>query len=324
MDYYEIPKISNSALSCIDPEMGGHPEKYANFLLTGKTKDETTDSQSLGDIIHRFLLENEVFDVIDIKLSETLIKITTEYYSELLLSGKNTYTIEDDKELLLYVIRQNHYQDNWKDETVLASVIKSCGDYYKKLVEMTGKTIIPYETKATLTAIETSCMLRPIPEMFNPEQTDEIEVLSEYAIEFEIENPNELFPFGCKAKLDRVVLDHTNKTYTLFDLKSTSGLLEYFQSSFIKYKYYRQIAFYLTALAEKFPGYSCAGAYILTVETKGYNRARLFLVADSYISKGQEEIEELLKRINYHSTTNNWVYPMEEEINNGIYLLNCD
>lgn len=81
MNYYDVPRISNSGLSCIDPETGGHPEKYLDFI-NGRYRIAST-SLSLGDIIHRHLLLGETFVSLDKKPGDVVISILNEYYSRL-------------------------------------------------------------------------------------------------------------------------------------------------------------------------------------------------------------------------------------------------
>lgn len=54
----------------------------------------------------------------------------------------------------------------------------------------------------------------------------------------------------CKCLLDGIYIDEDNKEVHPFDLKSTGSIVTEFDESFWKYGYYRQCAFYMTALYE--------------------------------------------------------------------------
>jgi len=323
MNYFDIPRISNSALSCIDPETGGHPEKYRDF--TDGVYKQTSSSLSLGDIIHRYLLLNESFVSIDKKPGEVVSRILDEYYASLKEKGLRIFNIDSDKETLLKIIRFYGYYNNRKDDTVLEGVVKEGEEYFNFLLKNSGKTVIPSDWKEILEKLSLSILRGSIQEILNPADKKGLEILSEYEILFEItaesfQNTPEVFE--CKAKIDRLIIDHNRKTYRIIDLKSTSGLLETFADSVKRYKYHRQLAFYREAVKKRLQGkYREDGLYILTLETTGYCRARLFLLDNNMLSAGKEDYQNLLKRISYHTATLNWVYPMEEEENCGVYLL---
>jgi len=324
MNYYEIPRISNSGLSCIDPETGGHPEKYRDFV-DGFYKQESP-SMSLGDIIHRHLLLNESFVAMDKRPGDVIVKILDDYYSGLKNKYPLPFNIESEREMLLKIIRFYGYYKNRKDETVLEGVIKEGDDYFKFLLQNNGKTAIPSEWQAILEKLSFSMLRGHVQEIFNPVDKDGLEILSEYEILFDIVSDSFLdVPelFECKAKIDRLIVDHKSKTYRIIDLKSTSGLLEMFADSVKRYKYHRQLAFYREAVRQKLPvNYSEEGVYILALETTGYCRARLFLLDSDTLNAGRKDYQNLLKRISYHTATFNWIYPLEEEENQGVYHLN--
>jgi len=324
MNYYDVLRISNSGLSCIDPETGGHPEKYRDFI-DGIYKQESP-ALKLGDIIHRYLLMNETFSALDKKPGEMISGILDEYYASLKEKGLWPFNINSDKGTLLKIIRFYGYYNNRKDDTVLEGVIKEGEEYFNFLLKNNGKTVIPAEWKEILDKLSLSILRGPIQEILNPADKAGLEILSEYEIMFEITAEsflNEPEVFECKAKIDRLIIDHIRKTYRIIDLKSTSGLLETFADSVKRYKYHRQLAFYREAVRKKLPGnYKEDGIYILTLETTGYCRTRLFLLDKETLAIGKEDYLNLLKRISYHTTTLNWVYPMEEEENQGVYLLN--
>jgi len=324
LNYFEIPRISNSGLSCIDPETGGHPEKYRDFM-DGLYKKESP-SMSLGDIIHRHLLLNETFVTLDKKPGEVLAKILDDYYAGLKEKSPLLFTIQSEREMLLKLIRYYGYYNNRKDETVLENVIKEGEEYFNFLIQNNGKTAIPSEWQAILEKITLSMLRGSIQEIFNPVDKTGLEILSEYEILFDIHANSYLDKtevFECKAKIDRLIVDHKSKSYRIIDLKSSSGLLETFTESVKRYKYHRQLAFYREAVRQRLPGnYTEEGVYILTVETTSYCRARLFQLDQSILKSGKEDYQNLLKRISYHTAVFNWIYPMEEEENQGIYLLN--
>lgn len=328
MSYFEVKRVNNSSLNYIDPELGGHPEKYLDYL-NGFIKEES-QSLDLGDIIHRALLLGETFVVAEKYPTEAIKSIIDEFYAICTkapetdgFSGNVLQPSFDDDSLLLSVIRSQGYQNSYKDETVIKKVREAGNDYLTFLIRNTGKTIISAETSMILEKIKLS-MNRPTVEsvfLGSDSPDGDLEVKSELEIFFDI--TLEGYTHQCKAKLDRIIVDHQNKIIRLIDLKSTSGLLEYFNISVKRYKYHRQLAFYKTALEVLYPGYTIF-PFIIAVETTNYGRARVFIIPDEVMEKGKADYESLLNRIKYHTETGNWIYPMEEEENAGIYLLELD
>jgi hypothetical protein len=321
MDYFKVNRIDNSALSTINPEQGGCPQKYKDFV-SGVT--ESSDAFTLGDIIHRKFLLNEEFAVITTYPSAIIQEIIDAYYKELsseMFGG--TLEIDDNTKLLLSIAREKGYQANYKDETLINAVIKNGKAYFDNLVLANGKTAISSEVNLLLDKIALSLNTSVIQSIINP-QGEGIEILSEEEIFFDIKASGYFDPsvtYNCKAKIDRLILNHKTKTFKIIDLKSTSKLIDNFEISVENYKYYRQLAFYKRAVETNYPEYTCDGLYLLAVETNNYCRARVFMLDEAVVQKGTTEFLSLLKRIDYHNQTNNWVYPMEHESNGGIYLL---
>jgi hypothetical protein len=323
MNYYDVPRISNSGLSCIDPETGGHPEKYLDFM-NGRYRIAST-SLSLGDIIHRHLLLGEIFVSLDKKPGDVVISILNEYHSRLVSQERTGICIDSDRELLLSLIRSKGYYNNRKDETVLDGIIKEGAEYFDVIVQNGGRGVISSEWQEILNKLTIASLHKPIESIVNPAKCKGVEVVSEVEIYFDIVSSSwdgGLTTFKCKAKIDRLVVDHNAGTYRIVDLKSTSGQLESFPDSVLKYKYNRQLAFYAEAVKSILPRhYMNEGNFILALETTGYCRARLFKLDAEILEEGERNYRELLKRINYHTETQNWLYPLEEEENCGVYPL---
>jgi hypothetical protein len=320
-DYFKINRISNSALNCIDPELGGHPEKYKDFI-EGKLIQESP-AMALGDIIHRRFLLGEEFVSLD-KFPGEQVKQIIEAFFENTKESLTPIDIADNKAELLKVIRAHNYYNNRKDETVIDQVLKDGKLYFDFLHENKEKTVISTETYALLRRIELSMERSPIKNILN-RQFSEIEE-SEKEIYFDLKAPSyleELTVFPCKAKIDRLIIDHKKKSYRIIDLKTTSTALEFFTQSVMRYKYYRQMAFYREAVRKVIPNtYEEEGIYLIAIETTAYNRVRIFRMSEDFLDQGKHNFLSLLKRLSYHQQTFNWVYPLEEIENEGVYLLN--
>lgn len=323
MNYYDVSRISNSALSCIDPETGGHPEKYMDFI-NGKFRQES-DSLILGDLIHKSLLENQEMVVCQSIPADAIKTIIDTYILKGLDLYNQFFDLNTDRNLLLQLIRSYGYYNNRKDDTILDHVTKEGNDYFNFMLANRGKTVISSEWFSIIERIRANTLKEPILELLYPDQSGRLQVLTEKEVYFELASKNylsQLQVFECKAKIDRLIIDHDGRCFKMIDVKSTSTLLEHFPLSVERYKYYRQMSFYLQACSQIVPpGYTLEGVYLLAAETTGYYRSRLFSLDKSYLSKGEKNWRSLLKRISYHQESNNWIHPWEEMYNNGVYLL---
>lgn len=307
--------------------MGGNPEKYRDYVFGQYS--ETSDSLELGTVIHEKFLLNKEFVTLENSPTEAILNIINKYFRGLQEAGCEQSEIEDNDTFLLEIIRENNFYNNRKDESVLALVVKEGKDYFDFLKRNTGKKQISPDWKSILDKLEISLQRDTIQRLVFP--TTE-KVFSEQEIYFDWESADykqQPITYMCKAKIDRFVIDEQKKTYRIIDLKSTSGYVENFISSVLKYKYHRQLAFYRKAVESfmqenGYEGYTEEGVYILALETKGYCRARLFQIEEALLQKGEQNAKELLKRISYHEDTLNWVYPIEEETNQGIYTLKIE
>jgi len=142
-----------------------------------------------------------------------------------------------------------------------------------------------------------------------------------------------------KSKIDRLVIDVENKVATNVDLKTTSSnvfdlpimkegtgnvLNDYifrgFMASYVKYKYYRQQAYYDDAirywLEEKFRNSSewTIEHKIIAVETSAPFDCAVYSFSDKWIKAGKREVENLIARLKWHKETNYWNKPKDYEV----------
>ena len=107
-----------------------------------------------------------------------------------------------------------------------------------------------------------------------------------------------------KIKIDNFKVDHDKKLIVLNDLKTTSTRLdEFMDSSFIKFHYYRQFAFYgylLYSLMARDGDYKIqANVYVLNKQTGSY---KSFQINKKLVSRGFDEFQGLIKRIGFHES----------------------
>jgi hypothetical protein len=131
---------------------------------------------------------------------------------------------------------------------------------------------------------------------------------------------------NCVSTLDRLVIDHDNKVIKIIDLKTTHKLNE-FVSSFEKFKYYRQLAFYWMAveyyfkekyLDKKFEEYR-KESYIIAIQTNNsantvsmLTECEVFEPKQEWLDKGKSELNDLvLPRLAWHYNNDLWDHSRE-------------
>lgn len=138
------------------------------------------------------------------------------------------------------------------------------------------------------------------------EMNSKAEYFNEYVIFWNYPNGLE-----CKSMLDRFIIDHENKVIKLVDFK-TSFDVGGFEEHFVHFHYYRQLAFYWMAIysefkdkIEDFNDYK-KETYIVAVQTKDLPECRTFSIAENLLDKGLEEIELIMKDLEWHFSENLW------------------
>lgn len=293
IDYFKIDAINHSSLAFLDEDCGGSILKWKAYK-EGRIDNEKTSSMEFGTLLHTYIFEPEKFDVeIGNKPGEKICQVI-EAVAKLSENEFDFLTLDDH--FLNYGKKFEVGGKNYKDETILKQV-KEGIDYYNFLCSK------KFSTKTFISSDDMNKMIRCSESIKNHEQATNLIfkrnngiIFNEISIEFTIYDRN------CKAKLDRIIIFEEQILIIIPDLKTTSNLSE-FKSSFEKYKYYRQCAFYREA-AKSFArslGYLNdfkVNSYIVAVETKGQYECKVFKVSEDYIEKGEEELNRLFTLLN--------------------------
>ena len=311
--------ISNSRLGFLNESEGGSEEKF----LTG-FKSEYSESFELGSAVHSIVLQPDSYFISkitkpsgklgvfiehvfnlrqssNIKLSDAIYKasISADYYSEKITANRLKTAIE--KGYKYYFLRYKN-----KKET------------YDKLPIYLSDTI---KTKAE------TC----IAEIYNnPNFIEKIRPMdlgitscNEYAIfcDVKITIDGEEIIVKLKGKLDNFTIDELENKVVLNDLKTSGKPAKFFMGnmvknqledgsikevwydgSFQKYHYYRQVALYAWMLQAALKQYYSIENYklevnMLVVETTPNFKTGVFKVNNKYIQAGLKEFKELITKL---------------------------
>ena len=307
--------ISNSKIALIDPDEEGSYNKYIEGF-----KGDYSDSYELGSAVHATTLQPEFFNISDIRKPTGKLGVFAEKLYDLRQTGLN---IQD---AINEASKQANYYSGKLTNNRLKTAIKSCIPFYLQRIhsveELDKKTLFlspPIALKYEKCLIgldnnpEVARTLHPEGFIQNPE------VYNEYAIlcEILVTTNNVQTKVKFKAKLDNFTIDHENEILTLNDLKTSGKPVSYFMGnqvtitneegniskvwyngSFQKYHYYRQMAVYgflLSCAVKKLFNLSYKlKANMVVVETIPDFSSRVYKVHNKDIKRGLNEFKKLL------------------------------
>lgn len=334
VEYRQLPGVNQSSLKKILVS----PQSYVQAVKSqAEPDDDKEDHFVFGGVLDVMLVGNkEEFDKQyvrisdDSKCSDAVKAIVSTVYNSVTVEDK--LSLSNYSDIILTVAREQGYQNNYKDETLIASVIKQGEEYFNLLSKIAGKTPVT----ETDYAKAVNCKMALIADKFtNPyvKAGKEIEFINRFIIQFEYEGVN------IKGELDRVIINHKQKSVTPVDFKSTGKTVYGFKYDFFKYRYDFQAAVYRqglfnderikTLLAE---GYSITPFVFVVVEKDLKNNPMVFVVSPEVESIGLvggvtsegKELEgftQAMQRYKYHEENNVWDYPVEYYLNEGYLLI---
>jgi len=284
VDYYSVGDssnmvLSNSALKCLDPEMGGSPQKFLSFF----EKQAEKDSRSLenGRILHAYVEKPDTFAIASTpRPTETLgelcdelvnfvtnglvfdgsLEITSDKkkattQSAAILQIKESYeqlgialgyTFENTLKAVRYArLVTNAYRSY--DEDTVVNLIKDKGlDYIKQSLSNNGKTFLSGADKDKIEGCIASLRANTLANKFLglSGMFDTNIILKEFDIYVDFLSNVDFLSTRYKGRLDNVYIDTLNRVVYINDLKTTAKALGYFKSVVESYKYYRQLALY--------------------------------------------------------------------------------
>lgn len=322
--------VSNSKMGLLNPAQGGSPQKFFEGFKSSKSS-----ALSLGSAVHQLTLESNDYELSDVykpgfKLGDA--------YVEFLKNRQKGLQLEES--MVLACISANYYSDSIKSYTgnslpgFMKKAITGCLEYHKTITNSNddGKKIIylpkDQHTKCCKCVNSISRNVKIQKELTVPLSYCEDVILCEMKVTFpkDFSNPEgeKVTEFvKLKMKADHWSIDHTNKIFTLNDVKTTGKPLQYFMGytveeegllgatthvfkngSFQTFHYSRQMAMYLWMLRvyieQEYGNDYKMTSNMLVVETVGNFNSELFPINNDIIQSGFTEFKQLLKRVAYH------------------------
>lgn len=299
--------VSNSKLSLINPEEDGSPEKFKEGYQGGYS-----ESYALGSAIHNILLQPDNYEIPEIRKPSGKLGVFAEYVYEYRQKG---YSISNA--ISLASEKADYFANALTEKRLKTAMQKSINFYLQRMkfkedlvkvpLFLSESMYVKYENCMTNIAEDKSFIKTLYPEglIENPE------IYNEYAILAEVKLNGKIIKV--KAKLDNFTIDHENKVVTLNDVKSSGrpaayfmgnwvyeegGEKKWYQGSFEKYRYYRQVGMYSWLLQGVMHtlGYKdyTLKANILVVETIPEFKTRVCRISKKWIDQGRKEFKNLM------------------------------
>lgn len=326
--YYEdMTRISNS-------NIGWYLKNgpcYLKDMLNGVAEGISGSFLEKGTMIHEYILQPEEFwkDYVILDFEVPKVKQQKDL-CESYINLKKLNPLDTEDTLLLQAY--NNSYSNTKTDVKKVEEAKNLIETYAKYLEYLEigdtKKVISFADLNTLKAIKENITKHKKANelLFNLPST--YETHNEFHINWEVDKEN--CKVKCKSLLDRVCFDHVNKKIILIDLKTTVNVYD-FKHSVEEYDYFRQIAYYGLAIQWYMANVLNLNtedydfeAYIIAIGKDVNNEIRVFdMKVENVINEKLQLINNVLQKISYHISTDNWEHSPEYYEGNGVEELKC-
>jgi hypothetical protein len=249
-NYYELERESFSSIS----KLADGPQAYLkakeevfedkDYFVRGKLVDELRCLEDFNDI-ETFIQDNYFINTVEMPTAQS-------YELANYLSSNFDSIKEINDKVILESIKLLNLFGSTKKEELLLEKYKAVSEYveFKLKTKNSDKKVLEWNDYIICKDIIQSFLNNSFTsEYMNNVSTEETEYINEMPILWEIlleGNKIEL-----KSKLDKVIINHTNKTIQPIDFKTTGDNTTKFKKSYIQFRYFYQAAMYLGALSYK-------------------------------------------------------------------------
>lgn len=307
--------VSNSKLGMLNPQEGGSLEKFKEGF-----KSEYSASFELGSAVHAMILQPELYEISNIRKPGGKLGLFVEKVFELRKEGYPIY------EAILEASETANYYSGKLSDKRLKTAIKTALPFYLqrlKVKESIDKTTIflsenmgnQYESCANSLLTNQTAMkcLKPKGLLMDPIVFNEYAILCQLKVTLDT---GEEVIIGFKGKLDNVTVDEEENKVILNDLKTTGKPVKFFMGnhvkvindnkeetvwyngSFQKYHYYRQMGTYLfllqAAINERYNKSFKYSSNMVVVETIPNFSSKVYPVGNKMIKAGLDEFKKLI------------------------------
>ena len=309
-DYYTNPAISQSQLKLLlgpDPSIFNtiqEPDLYfeekKHFIIGDGVDMQLT--RPIGEFNQKFHISN-----LQNKPSDTIKSIVNQVFDEVkAFNNRNPNldqtigNIQEYPEYILLGCNDHEYQMRWNEDTRINKVVEAW-EYWEDLKQAIGKQVLSQEENDLISQIVMSIRTNPTTSKYF-ETSRDVEILDQLAIYFPYNN------IDCKALLDRVIIDHKNKTVQPIDFKTMGDQTIYFPKSLRQRRYDIQNAFYTEALKSKkvYDTYEILPFKFIVESTVNPGNPLVFTCSDELLFMGKWGREENFLELNVPDSAETW------------------
>jgi len=329
-EYRKIDKVNQSTLK----QLIKSPQAY--LRARDRVDDGVTPEHFIfGSLVDDMLLspkivDNKYYKMGESSASDAIKEIIRFVYDNAIINEVNGESF-DNTELDKYILRGCIVYDwnaRYGDDAKLKNIRKNGTEYYDSLLLAKGKTIVSESDYNQAIICVASLKSDPYTSQYFA-STKDIEVIPRFIVEFEIDEVE------CKGELDKLFIHHGNKTIQPIDYKTTGKPLTGFQYDFWSYRYDFQGAFYTEGLKKNayikgliVKGYTLLKFRYIVVEKAMTSPPMIYTLSKEACEIGKyggtltngrvlEGVMDSLRRYMFHTTTDDWNYPMEYYKQNG-------
>ena len=320
----EDHKLSHSSLNLLDYS----PSFYREHILN--PKDEDTTYFRKGSAVDCLLTEPREFDKRYVLCTVEAPGGMMGEFVKIYLHNINRDDIDEDtKRKAAYVASGFKI----KYESVIKKFeVPEIQEYVKFTLENKDKTLLSREEMSQTINMVNMLQRCVITEEYFKADHDLRETKNQ--VEFEMPwKTKSGKEYIIRGILDKVIIDHKNKTVQAVDLKTTGKPVYSFPNSYIKYAYYRQAAIYQRWVQGTWD-YEVLPFKFVVAETACNNKPLVFEVSKEDLEIGtnggfskstgkrMKGFAELIEEVEWHQRTGEWEIKKEVQDNGGILILN--
>ena len=336
-EYRSIKMDSSSSLKEFSLD---RKKYYKKYFLNEKVEEEDNKASVMGRVVETLLLEPEEFDgrfALSVCLSaptglmlafvEALYKYTAEATDS---DGNVTREFED-------ICKDAYVESGFKIkfEAVMSKFIGSDAEiYYKEIREIRSKglTVVTTNDVTNAEKIVTDLKSNDVTyRVVNLVNSDRYYVVNQLQIEgYDVDG--HLF----KSMIDKVIVDVEQKVISVYDLKCTWSVENFYEEYYLYRRAYIQAYLYLKAveywaIEMGYGDYTIVNPQFIVCDSTGYMNPLMYTLDKDLIDKAYYGFEhkgrkypgvgELIKALEWAVKNDKWNISRENYINNGLVKL---
>jgi len=172
-------------------------------------------------------------------LPPSQVSILETIFNMLPEAKKDFSTVTD--ELIIQIAAAANFQARWTSKVVVEKIRETAQVYTDFLIQTDGKTLLPTELYKQVVESAECLIAHPATEQYF-KSNNPFDLSIEYLNQMKFKATLGQLEFRCMA--DKIICDHTTKTITPIDLKTTSSFEWDFYKSFVTYRYDIQARLY--------------------------------------------------------------------------------